>query len=360
MQTIQSSNYNIEIGALSDSTFGLILDSKFKNSKKIILVDENTKEYCLEYLITTFTGLANAEVIELPSGEENKQLEICIQVWESLTEYQIDRNALIVNLGGGVISDMGGLIASLYKRGIAFINIPTTLLAMVDASVGGKTGVDLGIYKNQIGTFSFPEVVYIDTGFLHSLPDFQIKNGIAEMIKHGLIQDRVHWDKIKSILLNQDIISDDLILQSVSIKNQIVLLDPYDKLERKKLNFGHTIGHAIESYFLGINKPITHGFAVAAGILIESFISFKKNLLSENEFNEITKFITQFFSRLTIPIDAFQQILINTKQDKKNSDGEVKMVLLKNIGESIVDISVEDELILNGLKYYIENYFFVE
>ena len=355
MQTIESSNYNIEIGALSDSTFGLLLDSKFKNSKKIILVDENTKEYCLDFLITSFTELAHAEVIELPAGEENKQLEICIQVWESLTEYQIDRNALIINLGGGVISDMGGLIASLYKRGIAFINIPTTLLAMVDASVGGKTGVDLGIYKNQIGTFSFPEAVYIDTGFLHSLPDFHIKNGIAEMIKHGLIQDRIHWDKIKSILLMEGEISDDLILQSVSIKNQIVLLDPFEKFERKKLNFGHTVGHAIESYFLGINQPILHGFAVAAGIQIECFISLKKKLLDKDEFDEITDFITRFFSRLTIPIDAFQQILLNSKQDKKNSGDEIKMVLLKNIGNSIVDVSVEEELILEGLNYYIEN-----
>lgn len=355
MQSIQSTNYKIEIGALSNSTFGKLLESQFKNSKKIILVDENTKEFCLEFLITSFDELAYAEVIEIPAGEENKQLEICTQVWETLTEYQIDRNALIINLGGGVISDMGGLIASLYKRGIAFINIPTTLLAMVDASVGGKTGVDLGIYKNQLGTFSFPEAVYIDSGFLHSLESSQIKNGIAEMLKHGLIQDRNHWENVKSFAINNQRISDELIKQSVSIKNQIVLLDPFEKSDRKKLNFGHTIGHAIESYFLGVKKPILHGYAVAAGIQIESYISFKKNFLKETDFNEIKSFLAMFFPKLLIPLDALNQIYINSKQDKKNRNGDVKMVLLNQIGDSIIDISVEENLILEALNYYIEN-----
>lgn len=355
MQSIQSTNYKIEIGALSNSTFGKMLELQFKNSKKIILVDENTKEFCLEFLITSFDELAYAEVIEIPAGEENKQLEICTQVWETLTEYQIDRNALIINLGGGVISDMGGLIASLYKRGIAFINIPTTLLAMVDASVGGKTGVDLGIYKNQLGTFSFPEAVYIDSGFLHSLESSQIKNGIAEMLKHGLIQDRNHWENVKSFAINNQRISDELIKQSVSIKNQIVLLDPFEKSDRKKLNFGHTIGHAIESYFLGVKKPILHGYAVAAGIQIESYISFKKNFLKETDFNEIKSFLAMFFPKLLIPLDALNQIYINSKQDKKNRNGDVKMVLLNQIGDSIVDISVEENLILEALNFYIEN-----
>ena len=355
MKIIQSINYNIEIGSLLVSSLGELLDSTYKNSQKIILVDENSKALCLEYLITSFEELAYAEVIELPSGEENKQLDICIQVWETMTEYHIDRNALLINLGGGVISDMGGLIASLYKRGISFINIPTTLLAMVDASVGGKTGVDLGIFKNQIGLFSFPKRIYVDKGFLNTLEKNQIKNGLAEMLKHGLIQDRKHWDSIKSLLMNSENISDELIEKSISIKNNIVLIDPYEKSIRKNLNFGHTIGHAIESYFLEINKPILHGYAVAIGIQIESFISLKMNFLNPDVFHEIIGFIKDYFPRIEIPIDAIQSIVNLTKQDKKNSLGEIKMILIKSVGEVVNDISVEEKLIMEGIKYYIDS-----
>ena len=355
MKIIQSINYNIEIGSLLDSTLGELLSTTYKNAQKIILVDENSKAYCLEYLITSYDELAYAEVIELPSGEENKQLDICIQVWESMTEYNIDRSALLINLGGGVISDMGGLIASLYKRGISFVNIPTTLLAMVDASVGGKTGVDLGAFKNQIGLFSFPECIYVDKGFLNTLEKNQIKNGIAEMLKHGLIQDRKHWDSIKSLLMNSENISDELIEKSISIKNNIVLIDPYEKSIRKNLNFGHTIGHAIESYFLEINKPILHGYAVAIGIQIESFISFKMNFLQSFDFDEIVGVLKCYFPRIELPPEAIETIISNAKQDKKNRGGEIKMVLIKSIGEVVNDISVEEKLIIEGIKYYIDS-----
>jgi 3-dehydroquinate synthase len=355
MYTIQSTDYTIEIGSLPESSLGLLLDKEFKKSKKIIIVDENTKKYCLEYLITTFSELSFAEVIELPSGEENKQIEICIQVWETLSEYNIDRKAIIINLGGGVISDMGGLIASLYKRGILFINIPTTLLSMVDASVGGKTGVDLGIFKNQIGLFSFPLAVYIDTCFLSTLDNNQIKNGLVEMIKHGLIHDKTHWEKIKEILITNGEITKDIITHSVSIKNNIVVSDPFEVNERKKLNFGHTIGHALESYFLEINKPTLHGFAVAAGIHIESYISFKMNLLSELDCNKVTEFISHFFPKLFFDKQDINKILSISKQDKKNQDNEIRMVLLKSIGDVVVDVPVLDELIEEGLKNYIDS-----
>lgn len=355
MYLIQSTGYNIEIGSLIDSSFGYLLNKEFNSSQKIIIVDENTKEFCLEYLITSFQDLAYAEVIEIPSGEENKQLEICMQVWETLTEYQIDRKALIVNLGGGVITDMGGMIASLYKRGISFVNIPTTLLAMVDASVGGKTGVDLGIYKNQIGVFSFPKSVFIDTGFLNSLEDIQIKNGLAEMIKHGLISDKSHWEKLKEVIINKTKLTYELIENSVKIKNQIVSSDPFEAGDRKKLNFGHTIGHAIESYFLSVNKPILHGLAVAAGIHIESYISLKMNFISQNEYVEISEVLNHCYLKLEFDIENFSQIIHYAKQDKKNNNGQIKMVLLKSIGESMVDVSVSEDLIKIGLDHYLNN-----
>lgn len=355
MYTLKSTNYNIEIGSLVDSSFSQLLDSQFKDSKKIILVDENTKEYCLEYLITSFSDLAYAEIVELPAGEEYKQLEICLQVWETLTEYHIDRNALMINLGGGVITDIGGFIASLYKRGISFINIPTTLLAMVDASAGGKTGVDLGNYKNQLGLFSFPKAVYADPGFLNTLDEIQIENGLAEMIKHGLISNVKHWNALKTIMFNKEKLTSDLIKDSICIKNEIVISDPFEKNERKKLNFGHTIGHAIESYFLEINEPILHGLAVAAGIQIESYISYKMNLLNQNDFNEINGVIRSIYPKLKFTDENFDHIILFTKQDKKNAMNQVRMVLLETIGKAIIDIPVSEETIKSGLKNYLND-----
>jgi 3-dehydroquinate synthase len=298
--------------------------------------------------------LSYAEIIELPSGEENKQLDICMQVWETFTDYQIDRNAIVINLGGGVISDMGGLIASLYKRGIKFINIPTSLLAMVDASVGGKTGVDLGGYKNQIGLFSFPKSVFVDPCFLTTLSLDHLKNGYAEMFKHGLIFDKDHWKELKDNFVSIEPINVELIKKSIFIKNTIVLIDPFEKNERKKLNFGHTIGHAIESLFLQNNKPIFHGFAVIAGIIIESFISFRMELICENEFLEIKEFLIVNYPKIKFDINQIDEILFLMKQDKKNNQNQIKMVLLQSIGSSIVDIAVDSELIEEGLKMYLD------
>ncbi len=354
MYSIQATNYTIEIGSLIDSSLALLLGSQFKESKKIILVDENTKQFCLEYLITSYQELAFAEIIELPAGEENKQLEMCVQVWEALTEYQIDRKALIINLGGGVITDMGGLIASLYKRGISFINIPTTLLAMVDASVGGKTGVDLGIFKNQIGLFAFPKAVFIDPGFLNTLDNLQFKNGLAEMLKHGLISDLNHWKKLKTCVLNHENLTDELIQLSVNIKNQIVISDPFEVNERKKLNFGHTIGHAIESFYLEKKTPILHGLAIAAGIQIENYISLQMNFISQIEYDEINQFISQTYPKLNFTSENFDQIISNTKQDKKNIKNQVMMVLLKSIGSAVVDVPVTEEMIRSGLNNYLK------
>jgi len=355
MYRIQATNYTIEIGSIIDSSLSLLLTSEFKNSKKIILVDENTKQCCLEYLITSFQELAFAEIIELPAGEENKQLEMCLQVWEALTEYHIDRKALIINLGGGVITDMGGLIASLYKRGISFINIPTTLLSMVDASVGGKTGVDLGIYKNQIGLFTFPKAVFVDPGFLHTLDSLQIKNGLAEMLKHGLIGDFNHWKSLKTCVLNHEDLTNELIQLSISIKNQIVSSDPYEINERKKLNLGHTIGHAIESFYLEEKTPILHGFAVAAGIQIENYISLQMNLISKEEYDEINQFLSKTYPKLNFSSQNFDRIISNTKQDKKNTNNQVLMVLLKSIGNAIVDVPVTEEMIRLSLNNYLKN-----
>lgn len=349
MKNIAANTYSIEFGSLIDSNFSKILQESYSNSKKLIFVDENTHEYCLEYVITNFQELENAEVILLPVGEENKVMEVCFQVWEALSEYKISRNDLVINLGGGVVSDMGGFIASIYKRGIDFINIPTTLLAMVDASVGGKTGIDLGRYKNQLGLFSNPKAIFVDTTFLQTLPLEEKKNALAEMFKHGLIADKEHWKNIQKINLSDLNLED--IYRSVEIKNQIVLQDPKEANERKKLNFGHTFGHAFEGFLLHSASKIAHGHAVALGMICESFVSFKKGLLSESKLNEIIVVLKNQFDLIAFIEKDYAELYELMLQDKKNTQQKVKCVLLTDIGEALVDQELSFEEICEGFTY---------
>jgi 3-dehydroquinate synthase len=355
VKCLQSDNYQVEVGSILNSSLDKILNNEFLNDKKIIIVDENTKEFCLEYIITSFLQLADAEIIELPAGEENKQLEICYQVWETLTEYKIDRNALIINLGGGVITDTGGFIASIYKRGIQFVNIPTTLLSMVDASVGGKTGVDLGVYKNQLGLFSFPFRIYVDPIFLKTLDKEQIHNGISEMLKHGLIKSKDHWNVLSNLLENKIEVDSEIIYESINIKNEVVIADPFEKGERKKLNFGHTVGHAIESYFLQLEKPILHGAAIVAGMMIESYISTKSELLSVNQLNDIVFLMKKNYKKIEFSSDAIPQLIEYMNQDKKNKAGKINMVLLNEIGKATFNLVVEEQIIKESLNWYIND-----
>lgn len=347
-KNIQIPSYAIEIGRLEDSGFEDLLKGKYKQSKKIILVDENTQKHCLEYLLTSFSALKNAEIIELPVGEENKVLEICTQVWETLSEYQISRHDLIINLGGGVVTDLGGFVASIYKRGIDFINIPTSLLAMVDASVGGKTGVDLGPYKNQLGLFSNPAALYVDTGFLKSLPEKELLSGFAEMLKHALIKDKHYWNQLK----NKDLSTIDVddIYHSIELKNEIVQLDPFEKNERKKLNFGHTVGHALEGFLLGTDKQIRHGHAVAIGMLCEAHLSLKKGLLSEQEYEEIAETLKEKYPKISIKESDYPALLNLMKNDKKNQENKIKCVLLKAIGQAEIDVEITEAEILASFR----------
>ena len=224
-------------------------------SSIFILVDENSLEYCYPKFIPLLETDKRIEIIEIESGEINKNLNTCSGVWNALTELNADRNSLLITLGGGVITDLGGFVAATYKRGIDFVNIPTTLLSMVDASVGGKTGVDLGVLKNQIGLFVNPQIVIIDEDFLATLNDRESRSGVAEIIKYGLTYDTNLIDYLKTF---EKSTINKIIHRSIEIKNEIVLKDPKEKGIRKVLNFGHTLGHAIESYFLDNNKM--HGY----------------------------------------------------------------------------------------------------
>ena len=321
MKEIKSDNYSIWLGENSLSKLDI---SGY--SKVAILVDENTKRNCLPKL----PQLENSIIIEVTSGEINKSISSCNYIWEQLSEHNFDRNSLLINLGGGVIGDMGGFCASTYKRGIDFIQIPTTLLAMVDASVGGKLGVDFNGLKNQIGLFNNPESVLIFPEFLETLPENQLKSGYAEVVKHALISDNNLWEKIISVPFNE-MNWEKIIETSINIKNKIVLSDPYEKGERKKLNFGHTFGHAIESYYLEKGTPILHGEAVLMGILLEVEIS----LVSQEQNNEIKNYILSNFSLPFTPKKS--DLLPFLMNDKKNKVGKINFSLLTKIGTCNID-----------------------
>lgn len=324
----------IEWGPLLNSSFSSVL-APFASRKIAILVDENTHDYCLEFLITGFEALAEAEVIMLPAGEENKVLEVCFQVWETLTEAGFGRHDLLINLGGGMVTDLGGFVASVYKRGLAFINVPTSLLGMVDAAVGGKTGIDFAGYKNQIGTFAAAQATYIDTGFLHTLPSEEWANGFAELLKHALISDAQLWQDLSKIQDIQNELHSEFIQKGVQIKAEIVAHDPTENGLRKILNFGHTIGHALESYYLNTETPLSHGHAVAIGLLLESKLSVEQTTLTKEEFLSIETRIKCSYA-LQIPNDA-EGLWALMQQDKKNDNGEVRICLLPQIGSCLFD-----------------------
>lgn len=340
----------LEWGPLSNDHF-IDLLARFSNSKIAILVDENTHDHCLEYLITGFEALANAEVIMLPAGEENKVLEVCFQVWETLTEAGFGRHDLLLNLGGGVVTDLGGFVASVYKRGLAFVHIPTSLLGMVDAAVGGKTGIDLAGYKNQLGTFQEPLGTFIDTGFLQTLPDNEWRNGFAELLKHALIADAALWKALSGIQDIRQELTAEQIQRGVEIKREIVAKDPQERGLRKILNFGHTIGHALESYYLNTATPLAHGHAVAIGMLLEARLSVAQATLSKTEFQSIEKYIKQTY-QLQIPTNA-EALWALMLQDKKNVNGEVRICLLPEIGNCIFDQKLTFGDFKDALAHYI-------
>ncbi|REG86100.1 3-dehydroquinate synthase [Winogradskyella sediminis] len=324
-------------------------------SKIFVLVDSNTHDYCLpKFLQRVESGEIAVEVMEMPNGEEHKSIDICTGVWEALSEYNADRKSLLINLGGGVVTDLGGFVASTYMRGISYINIPTSLLAMVDASVGGKTGVDLGTLKNQVGVINEGEMVGVDTSFLDSLPQNEMVSGFAEMLKHGLIYDESYWNTLTH-LENLDISDlDRLIYDSIDIKNKVVTSDPTEKGLRKILNFGHTLGHAIESYFLenADKTPLLHGEAIAIGMILETYLSTKMCGLSQNHLETITNGILKTFSKVTITKADQEHIIELLKYDKKNSHGVVKFVLLEAIGKPKLDCVVSNALIFEAFDYY--------
>ncbi len=312
-----------------------------------IIADEHTVKHCFPLLIESQDIFKEAEIIELTPGEETKSMEMCYQIWGGLLEYKADRNILIVNLGGGVITDLGGFIASTFKRGVDFINIPTTLMGQVDAAIGGKTGINYEGLKNQIGTFSLPLFTWVDPVFLETLPEREFMSGMAEIIKYGAVFDSCMLD-----LLDKDWETNlsTLITRSSEIKAEVVKTDFTEKGDRKKLNFGHTIGHALETYFEG---QLLHGEAVAAGMIVEIKLSVLYNELSIEKANKLITIIDFFFERLPLEERIFDELIELMKTDKKNINDKIHFVLLSNLGESKINCSLTSEQIKEGLVSYL-------
>lgn len=356
MTPIQTNNYTIFFNEKSFVYLQNLLQPE-AYSKIFVLVDENTNEYCLPYFLANLPTEIEIEIIEIEAGEEHKNMYTCMDLWHTLIDLEADRKSILLNLGGGVITDIGGFVASTFKRGIEFINIPTTLLAMVDASIGGKNGVDLGNLKNQIGVINEPKSVIVLSKFLETLPSNQMRSGLAEMLKHGLIYDKSYWNTLKNL---NDLNTDDLdvlIKQSIDIKIEIVSQDLNENGIRKALNFGHTLGHAIESYFLEFeeNKQLLHGEAIAIGMILESNLSFQLNLISKEDFAEIKYIITDVFEKIQFEETEIPNILKLLVFDKKNEFANVKFTLLNKIGESKINQIVDESMILLAFEDYLKD-----
>jgi 3-dehydroquinate synthase len=346
---IKTRKYEIFLGNDTFYQLGKFLTKK-NYTRKFILVDENTKEHCLPLVLRGVPALQEALILEIESGEASKRIETIVALWNQLTEQHGDRSALIINIGGGVVGDIGGFAAATYMRGIDFINVPTTLLAMVDASVGGKNGVNFSGYKNHIGTFQDPMAVFVSPVFLKTLSENEIRCGFAEIIKHALISDERKWNEVKMIQSFEDVNWPEIIKESIWTKNKIVNSDYRDRHKRQSLNFGHTIGHALESYSMQHHSvPLKHGEAVAIGIMGEIWLSRHTLAFSEQDAQEVYALIKRLYP-LSIEIQA-EQLIDIMKNDKKNREQRINFALLEDIGDVAINQMPDESMIQKSIEF---------
>lgn len=350
MTSIQAATYPIHFNEKAYLELANLI--RHNNYSSIfILVDDNTLTHCYPRFMSLLDTNKTIEVIQIDAGEIHKNIETCVGVWNVLTELGADRKSLLITLGGGVITDLGGFVAATFKRGIDFINVPTTLLSMVDASVGGKTGIDLGVLKNQIGLFANPIMIVLDPEYLHTLSAREIRSGTAEIIKYGMTHDVKLFNEIKG---NASLNIIDLIHRSIEIKNEVVLKDPKEQNIRKVLNWGHTIGHGVESYFLENpeKENLTHGEAIAIGIVCETFLSSKILDFPSDKLQEVKKAIITIYGKIDIKKEDFSSIIELMKHDKKNIGGKINFVLLSDYENFELNCKVSNQLIKDSLNYY--------
>jgi 3-dehydroquinate synthase len=331
--------------------------AKIGASSIFIIADTNTLQYCVPILIANIDTLKEAQILEIEPGEESKSIEIASGLWESLIEQNADRKTLIINVGGGVVCDLGGFVAATYMRGISFINIPTSLLAMVDASIGGKTGVNLNQYKNSIGVFQEAKACFFYPEFLSTLSKNELRSGFAEIVKHYLLDSEDSFKKL--MFIDPFEIEDwsEIIHENIAIKKRFVQDDLNEKGIRAALNLGHTVAHAIEAFYLDRGRPVLHGDAVAAGIIIEAHLAAFCNqiLLSEIYFNQITSYITKIFPRIDFEISDIEELIRLMKHDKKNNQSNITFSLLTRPGNVLLNYEGTELEIVKSLTYYFEN-----
>jgi len=332
-----------------------VLLNEINPSKVFVLTDTNTQQSCLPIFLDKYQGDHPLLQLNIPDGEMHKTISTCLDVWNQLSQLGADRHSLLINLGGGMVTDLGGFVACTYQRGIEFINIPTSLLAMVDASVGGKNGVDLGVLKNQVGIIKNPKAVIVATEFLKTLPAEQFKSGTAEMLKHGFIHSETYLKQVMVMKPENSTEVADLIWDSILIKNEVITKDPLEKGLRKTLNYGHTLGHAIESFCLkSEDRPsLLHGEAIAIGMVLANYISSKQFSFPEQLLEETTAYILSTFGRIPFSNTEIEEIIKLLIFDKKNSNGSIRFVLLDGIGAEKLNCLVENELIFEAFNYYL-------
>lgn len=319
-------------------------------SQIFVLVDENTKEHCLPILQEGIKSDVN--IISIRSGELHKNIDTCQQIWNHLIENGADRHSCLLNLGGGVIGDMGGFCASTFMRGIDFFQIPTTLLSQVDASVGSKLGVDFNGIKNIVGVFNEPQAVIIYPNFISTLHKRELRSGYAEIIKHALIKDKELWKQITSYSSLNQVPFDSIIHRNVEIKKEVVDLDPFEKGLRKILNYGHTIGHAIETQLLVSANRLLHGEAIAIGMICEAWIANQLDMINIDQFAELQSYILNIYDDLPKQIDSKTEIFQHMQKDKKNKSGIIRASILNDIGSCEFNIPLSEELVIDSLLAY--------
>ena len=329
--------------------------SECEHDRIFVLTDETTQQLCWPK-IKNFKALKDCTPIIIKATDTHKNLYTLSQVWQALSNGGATRHSLMINLGGGMVTDLGGFAASTFKRGIDFINIPTTLLAMVDASVGGKTGINFGGLKNEIGVFSDSRFVIINTQFLDTLDHDNICSGYAEMLKHGLISDERTWAELVTFDLDNPDLSQlqRMVAESIKVKERIVEADPHEHGIRKALNLGHTMGHAFESFAMRRGTPILHGYAVAYGLISELYMSARKTAFPTDRMHQTVRFIRENYDTLNITCDDYPTLIELMHHDKKNTAGIINFTLLGNVGDIRINQTANEEEIKEALDFFRE------
>ena len=351
MKTIQAKDYQVVFQEAGYEKLAALIN-KNAYSTLYLLTDTNTNTNCTAHFLANLPVKNTIEIIEIAAGEEHKNINTSVSLWETFVALGTDRKSLLINLGGGVLTDIGGFVATTFMRGFDFVHVPTSLLAMVDASVGGKNGVDLGGLKNQIGTINNPKLVLIDTTFLKTLPAKEMRNGLAEMLKHGLIADADYFKKLTNLSDFTLADLDALIYRSIEIKNNIVLSDPFERGERKKLNFGHTLGHAIETQSFDTANPLSHGEAVIIGSIMALYLSTKVLEFDIALAKTIKTTLLKTYGKVNFDKNQITEIFTLLKHDKKNVNGQVNFVLLNNIGKASINHHIDNESLVEAFEFY--------